>query len=234
MILKIGLMNTSNNFPERKDFDKKVLSNIQYLHPYVKHRLYIAESTQILPKNMYSSNGIIDDCIIKLYDQGFDRDALSQHIKLKLFQLVDDYLEELFRKEAHHTKTISTNTILKEELNRLEESFTIDADLDTMMLEELDDISYHQHDDDYEVFVFDDHNSKIMNSLDLKTESPVEARKTIGKFYIWLPIRVANIVDLYMFGKLSPNEIAKIKHIEVSRVEKTLNEVKKRFRNHID
>lgn len=227
-------MDTSNKFPERKDFDKKVLSNIQHLHPYVKHRLYVGESIKIVPKNMYSSNGIIDDCIIKLYDQGYDCDASSEHIKLKLFELVDNYLEELFVKEAHHTKTISTNTILKEELDRLEESFTIDADLDTMMLEELDDISYHQNDDDYEVFVFDDHNSKIMNTLDMKTESQVETRKTIGKFYNWLPIRVANIVDLYTFGKLSYNEIAKIKHIEVSRVEKTLKEVKKRFRNHIE
>ena len=41
-------------------FDKKVLSAVPHLHPYVKHRIYIAETTGILPKNMYSSNGIID------------------------------------------------------------------------------------------------------------------------------------------------------------------------------
>ncbi|MBO6881467.1 hypothetical protein [Winogradskyella sp.] len=48
-------------------FDKKVLSAVSYLHPYVKHRIYIAETSGILPKNMYSSNGIIDECIIHLY-----------------------------------------------------------------------------------------------------------------------------------------------------------------------
>ena len=51
-------------------FDKKVLSVVQHLHPYVKHRIYIAESTRVLPKNMYSSTGIIDDSIIELYSNG--------------------------------------------------------------------------------------------------------------------------------------------------------------------
>ena len=210
LLLKVRPMDTTKKTSERKDFDRKVLSNIQYLHPYVKHRLYVAESTKILPKNMYSSNGVIDDCVIKLYENGFDCNADPHHIKLNLFRLIDTYLEELFIKEAYHQKTISTNTILMEELHRLKESYTIDADKDFMMLEELDDISYHQHDHDYEVFVFDDHNSKILNELDSKSESLQTNRTRIGKFYHWLPIRVANIVDLYTIGKLSFEDIAKI------------------------
>lgn len=227
-------MTTPNKSSERIGFDKKVISNIQYLSPYIKHRLYVAESKKILPKNMYSSNGIIDDAVIKLYEEGYDCDAEVQHIKLKLFQIVDDHLEALFLKEAFHKKTISTDTILKEELYRLKESFTIDADQDFMMLEQLDDISYHQHDHDYEVFVFDDHNSKILNELDSESDSKQINRARIGKFYHWLPIRVANIVDLYTFGKLSFKEIATVKNIEVSRVEKILKEVKKRFRAHVE
>ncbi|MEO6347401.1 MAG: hypothetical protein ABIO60_05765 [Aquaticitalea sp.] len=218
----------------RKVYDKKVLAAISHLHPYVKHRLYIAENVGIIPKNLYCSNGIIDDCLINLFDKGFDFDAASEDIKLKLFETIDTCLEDLFIKEAFHKKTISTNTLLKEELRRMEESFTIDADEDFMMLEELDDISYHQHDDDYEVFVFDDHNSKILNVLDLEAESQLKNRKLVGKFYNWLPIRVANIVDLYTFGKLNFKEIATVKHIEVSRVEKILKEVKKRFRTHLE
>ncbi|MGJ8593087.1 MAG: hypothetical protein ACSHXF_11085 [Aquaticitalea sp.] len=227
-------MTTTQKSSERLDFDKKVLSNIKYFHPYIKHRLYVAESKKILPKNMYSSNGIIDDAVIKLYEQGYDCDAAVHDIKLNLFQIVDEHLETLFLKEAFHKNTISTNTILQEELYRLKESFTIDADQDFMMLEQLDDISYHQHDHDYEVFVFDDHNSKILNELDSETDSTPTNRARIGKFYHWLPIRVANVVDLYTFGKLSYSEIAKIKKIEVCRVEKILKEVKKQFRTHLE
>ena len=227
-------MTATKKSSDRIGFDKKVLSNVQYLHPYIKHRLYIAESIHILPKNMFTSSGIIDDCIIKLYENGFDCDAHMHDVKLKLFKLVDDYLEALFKKEAYHQKTISTNTLLKEELHRLEESFTIDADQDYLMLEELDDISYHQHDHDYEVFVFDDHNSKILNEFESESDSQQTNRVRVGKFYNWLPIRVSNIVDLYIFGKLSFADIAKIKKIEVSRVERILKEVKKRFRTHLE
>lgn len=224
----------TNENAMRKDYDKKVLSAIHHLHPYVKQRLYIAENVGILPKNLYCSNGVIDDCIIILHEKGYDCDSDTNCIKLKLFETVDDFLETLFVKEAYHKKTISTNTILKKEMHRLEESFTIDADEDFMMLEELDDISYHQHDDDYEIFLFDDHNSKILNVLDLEVESSLKNRKLVGKFYNWLPIRVANIVDLYTFGKLDFKEIAKVKHMEVSRVERILKEVKKRFRTHLE
>lgn len=150
----------TNEQASRKDYDNKMLSIIHHLSPYVKQRLYIAENVGILRKNLYASNGIIDDCIIKLYDKGYDCDAEANSIKLKLFETIDNYLEELFVKEAFHKKTISTNTLLKEELYRMEESFTIDADEDYMMLEQLDDISYHQNEDGYEEFVFDDYNSK--------------------------------------------------------------------------
>lgn len=227
-------MTATKKSSDRLEYDKKVLSSSQHLHPYIKHRLYIAESKGILPKNMFTSNGILDDCIIKLYDQGYNCDSDVHDIKLKLFQTVDDHLETLFIKEAHHQNTISTATILKEELSRLEESYTIDADQDFMMLEQLDDISYHQHDHDYEVFVFDDHNSKILNELESKSNSEHINRTRIGKFYNWLPIRVANIIDLYIFGKLSFEDIAKIKHIEVSRIEKILKEVKRQFRTHLE
>lgn len=218
----------------RRDYGKKVLSVLSHLHPYVKHRLHVAESVGVLPKNLYCSNGIIDDCLIELMDQGYNTDVDTESIKLKLFATIDNHFEKLLYNEAFHKKTISTNTLLHEEIHQLEESFIIDDSLDTMMLEQLDDISYHQHDEDYEVFVYDDHNAKIMNVLDLEIESELQNRKVVGKFYNWLPVRIANIVDLYTFGKLSFKDIAKIKHIEPSRVERILKEVKKRFRSHLE
>ncbi len=217
----------------RKDFNNRVLSIVHHLHPYVKQRLYIAESVGVLRKNLFSSNDIVNECIIKLHDQNYHIDAEAQDLKLELFKIVDLYLDELFEKESVHKKTISTNMLLKEELDQLQESYTIDADQDYMMLEQLDDISYHQNDEDYEIFVFDDHNSKILNVMDLEAESQLKTRQLVGKFYHWLPYRVANIVDLYTFGKLNFYEISKVKQIQAGRVEKILKEVKKRFRANV-
>ncbi len=214
-------------------FDKKVLSAVPHLHPYVKHRIYIAETTGILPKNMYSSNGIIDESIIELYTNGFNIEAEPMAVKLELFKLVDNYMNELFKKEAYHKKTISTNTILDDELSRLGEDFTVDADLDLILNTELSDISYNQ-DHSNHLYLYEDKESSMIRAFELEDLSPSESPKVFGRFYSWLPINISNIVDLYIFGNLDFEDIARIKHITKERVELIFDRVKKSFRSHLE
>ncbi|WP_434036597.1 hypothetical protein [Formosa sp. 4Alg 33] len=218
----------------QKAFNKKVLSITASLQPYVKHRLHIAESVGILPINLYHSNGVIDDCIIRLYEKGYDADMNSHDIKIKLFRIIDIYLEELFIKEGHHQNTISTNTFLQEELNRLDEPYSIDGDMDFVMMDELDDISYKQNTQEKDVFLYDENNQKIINALDLGNLQPTTKRAIMSKFYGWLPFRISNVVDLYVVANLPYEDISRIKKIEVTRIENILKNVKKRFRNHIN
>ncbi|MCA0133148.1 hypothetical protein [Winogradskyella alexanderae] len=214
-------------------FDKKVLSAVPHLHPYVKHRIYIAESTGILPKNMYSSNGIIDECIIELYTKGFNIEADRMAVKLELFKLVDNYMNELFKKEAYHKNTISTNSILDDEISRLGEDFTVDADLDLILNTELSDISYKQ-DHNNHLYLYEDKEASMLRAFELEDLSPSESPKVFGRFYSWLPINISNIVDLYIFGNLEFEDIAKIKHITKERVELIFDRVKKSFRSHLE
>lgn len=214
-------------------FDKKVLSSVQHLHPYVKHRIYIAESTGILPKNMYSSNGIIDESIIDLYSKGFNIEAEAMAVKLELFKLVDNYMNDLFKKEAYHKNTISTDTILKDELSKLSEDYTVDGDLDFVLNTDLSDISYHQ-DHNNHLYLYEDKEASILRAFELEDLSKSESPKVFGRFYNWLPINISNIVDLYIFGNLDFGDIAKIKNIESSRVELIFDKVKRSFRSHLE
>lgn len=214
-------------------FDKKVLTAVQHLHPYVKHRIYIAETNGILPKNMYSSNGIIDECIIEMYSKGFNIEAEVMEVKLALFKLVDNYMNELFKKELFHKNTISTNDILKQEIARLGEEFTVDADMDLILNTELSDISYHQ-DATNELYLYEDKETSILNAFEVKDLSIKESPKVFGRFYSWLPVNISNIIDLYIFGKLEFDEIAKIKNITTTRVESIFDKVKKSFRKHLE
>lgn len=211
-------------------FDKKVLSIIQYIHPYVKHRLYIAESTGIIPRKMYSSNGIIDDSIIKLYTKGFNKDADPHQIKLELFKIVDNDLEELFKKEAFHKKTISTDFILKDELDGLNEKFTVDEDFDYIMNEELNDISYKQNNNHDHEFLYDIDDSTLLNTFEIKDISHSKKEKFLGSIYSRLPIKVSDIIDLHVFGKLNYEDISKVKQMEIGRIEKIFDAFDKRFR----
>lgn len=217
----------------RNAFEKKVLSAIPHLHPYVKHRIYIAEFSGILPKNMFSSNGIIDESIILLYENDFDIDAEPLAIKLELFKIVDNYMNVLFKNEAYHKETISTDDMLKKELSKLSEDYTVDADFDFILNTELNDISYHQNDNNT-LQLFADKETSILNAFEIKDLSVKKSPKLFDKLYHWLPFNVSNIMDLYIFGKLDFESIAKIKKIEQKRVEAIFDKVKRTFRRHIE
>ncbi|RED45522.1 hypothetical protein DFQ10_102395 [Winogradskyella eximia] len=217
----------------RNTFEKKVLSAIPHLHPYVKHRIYIAETTGILPKNMFSSNGIIDESIILLYDNDFDVDAEPLAVKLELFKIVDNYMNLLFKNEAYHKETISTDALLKKELSKLSEDYTVDGDFDFILNTELNDISYHQNDNET-LQLYSDKETSILTAFEVEDLSTKQSPKVFDKLYNWLPFNVSNIMDLYIFGKLDFESIAKIKKIEQKRVEAIFDKVKRTFRRHIE
>ena len=223
-----------NDKTTKTAFDKRVLTATQHLYSYVKHRLYIAESTGIIPKNMYTANGVIDEAIAKLYEDGYNIDSDVLSIKLKLFKIVDTDLNTLFKKEAFHKNTISTNSILEEELDDLKENYTMDADMDFVMNEDLNDISYKQDHKHKHLFLYDDNDSSVLNAFEIEEEELSNTKQVLGNLYSWLPLNVSNIIDLLVFGKLSFEEISKVKSIEVKRVEFIFNEVKEKFKDHID
>lgn len=222
-----------NDKTTQTEFNKKVISATQHIQAYVKHRLYIAESTKIIPKNMYKSNDIIDEGIAKFYENGYNIDADAAHIKIELFKIIDTDLDELFKKEAFHQNTMSTDSILKDELDGLDEQFTVDEDYDFIMYDELNDISYHQDQEDKHVFVYDDNNNLLQNAFEISDISAKRNKHLLGKYYTWLPLRVSDIVDLFAFGKLSFQEIATVKNIEVKRVKRVLKLAIEDFKEHL-
>ena len=222
-----------NDKSAQKAFNNKVVSVTQLLQAYVKHRLYIAESTKIIPKNMFKSNDIIDEGIAKFYEAGYNIDADKATIKISLFKIVDSDLDDLFKNEAFHQNTMSTHTILESELEGLEENFTVDEGFDFIMNEELSDISYKQDLDDKHVFLYDDNNISIKDAFGISDISIHRNKHLLGKFYTWLPLKVSDIVDLFVFGKLSFDEIAKVKSIESKRVERVLELAIEDFKEHL-
>jgi hypothetical protein len=61
-----------------------------------------------------------------------------------------------------------------------------------------------------------------------------KSSQLLGSLYSWLPLNVSNIIDLLIFGKLSFEEISKVKNIELKRVEYIYEEVKNKFKDHLD
>ncbi|THD67888.1 hypothetical protein E7Z59_09570 [Robertkochia marina] len=228
--------NTNNSTARNpEDFGKRILAAVPHIYPYLKHRLYIAEASGLIPRNMYKSQGLLDDAIVNLYDSEQDlNDDLK--LKLKLFSLVDQRLDELYKTESFHRNTMSTSDILKKELNSLEEKFFMDADEDTLMSDELDDISYHQQDQQKDVFLYDDAEKNIIRTLELSNSErdlDKSERLLLNKIYTWLPRKTSNVLDLYVFGKMSVDEIAEIKEVDPEEIHQLMRAVRKSFRKNL-
>lgn len=219
------------------DISKSLLKAIPMVIPFVRHRLHTAEITGVIPINMYKNNDIIDDAILDLYADIKDKPQTEGSIKLKLFEMVNARLEQLYKNESFHQKTMSTKNMLENELDLLDEKFEMDLDEDLLMPEELDDISYHQKDKNKPEFLYADAEDNIIRALkinDLRNEMSPTRRRALNKIYNWLPMQTLNVFDLYVFGKLNFDEIANIKNITAKEVENVITYVQKNIRKNLN
>ena len=230
-------MMTFNSEYADKSPDKKTLSTVQLLHPYVKQRIRVAENLGIFPRNMYKSNEIIDEVVLKVYEEGLHKSLNQDDLRIAMFKLTFERMNELLESEEWHKDSISTKLILEDELKQLEENFTMDADNDLIMNEDLDDISYHLNDKESPSLPYDEEEEgvKVLFGLD-KSESDSfwQDRTEIRKLYYKLPLTTSNIVDLYVLGKLSLAEIATILKTEIAEVKEIVNFVKETFRKQME
>ena len=222
---------------QHNEFGRKILTIIAQIHPYVKHRLYTAETSGIISHNMYSSTGIIDDAIVDLYEKYEGKIDNEQEIKLKLFSIVSNKLTKLFKKEEFHDNSLTTGQILEEELKSLEENYEMSADNDLLMEEELDDISYQQNKINSKLYLYNDAEKNIIKTLEIhdsRIDISDDKRKAFNNIYNWLPFKTSNIVDLFVFGKLTYDEIAQVKGVSPNNIKKIIQSVSTTFRKNLN
>ena len=231
------MMMTSTKHDSKQNPDKKTLTLIHLLYPYTKQRIRVGEILGIFPKNMYKSSEIIDEVVLDIYEKGFQKTHDMEELRLLMFQMLNDRMASLFKSEEWHKNSISTKYMLENELKQLEENFTIDADNDYIMSEDLDDISYHQDDKTAGELPYDKEKEGIksflgLDKIDLFNENGHS--KLLRMVYYKLPVNTSNIVDLYILGKLSFNEIAGILKMNVSEVKEIVNIVRNTIKKQLE
>lgn len=214
----------------RDKFGRKILEIIPELNPYVRHRLYIATELGIIPKNMYVDSDIVDEAIVSLFEGDLSAFQNKYDLKIELFRLVKQKLDTIFQKESWHQKSMSTDKLLHQELNNLKERFTFDGDPDSVMNEELADISYHQKDFSVPLKLYDDAEHSVISAFDLKQWDEPQ-KSEFNKMYNYLSLEASNVVDLHIFGKLSSAEIANIKGVSEPVIREIILQVKDRISN---
>jgi len=233
------MKNESNNpkGKREKNLDKKVLMVSEQIFPYVKNRILVLEKKGVLPLNMYKPGEIIDEVVLELFERGVEDNIEVQALKLLMFSVANEKLCALFEKEKWHKRSISTKLILEEEIKQMEEYFTVDGDSDFVMIEELDDISYHQNEVQSRFLESDEIQQDVISLLELKDTNFLksqENRQRIKSIYEYLPIQTSNVVDLYVLGKLNLKDIAGVLDTDISEVKKIIQFVKENVKKHIE
>ena len=219
---------------DREAFNKKLHDILPQLKHYAKNRLRIAKAKKKMLSGVYSVDDIVEEVFLLAYENMIDDVVDYKEFKINLFKAVDEVMDRLMAKQEDGGESISVEEIIGQEMKILEEDYTVEADGHLVMMEDLDDISYHLDDAKPKVFILDSESEEnIVKSLNLKEglTSDMDKRKALGKTYEELPDFSRDIFDLHTHARLTIEEIAEIKSIKADNVLQILEQVKFRIKS---
>jgi len=209
------------------DFFKKISKFIPNLENFTRAKIELAENEGSIDKGFYTVHDILDSVYLTVF-KSYTKEIKKEALNKLLFQKVISMIGKLKSSGKEFLNSISTTTILKEELDLLGENYSVDAGGDFIPEEEFEDISYHQKDFKPTHFILEEglENNLIGKLFNEDSGSSFsEHRKDIPKIFHYFPSYTKISLELYAFGDQSPKQISKILNLE----KKEINSVLKRF-----
>ncbi len=217
--------------PEFKEFYDKAKTMLPDLKKYMTFSLLAAENLGLIDRSYYDPDGVLDEVYLAVYEES-SGELENRDLKILLFRRSLQKIEQLIRDEEDTPNDPSTTGILKQELDRLEKKFHLDADGDWMFQEELDDISYQQERKRSDNIYLDDILvEKLVEKFDLEEKFlGAENKRLLGALYNAIPSISRSIAELYAYGEQEEADIVEILQVEAASVRRVLKIVKEKFR----
>lgn len=218
-----------NNF---KDFYDKIKSLVPELERFMVASLKVSENQGKIDRQFYNAQGMLDEVYLEEFEH-FSEDMDLEILKRRLFEKSVEKIDELVEMEKEFSTEIHADDILKHELKRLQEKWFVDIDGDLLLKTELDDISYKQdHKWSPEIVLDDDLEKELIDKLDLDEALLLseEKRSWMGNIYGAIPSTSRHILELFVFGEQTPDEIASILSVEKDKVDRILKIINEKFR----
>ncbi len=228
IIIELNKHKQENNF---KEFYKKISTFIPSLEKFASSKLKLAENEMLINKGFYNANDILDEVfmdVFKIFSSDMNEKHLKQTILLKTIQKINEKTEE----EEKFPNDLSIDAILKEELDLLNEDYSVEADGDYIFDEDLDDISYKQSSFKSAHFILDQPlEMELTGKLNLNNASlsSDKSRTLFGSSFYTLPTISKRIIELFVFGDQTTTEIADTLFVDEEKVEKVISRVKERL-----
>ena len=225
-----GSIEENHGYPEFETFYKSQESLIPVLKNYITLALLATENQGLIDRSYYDPDGVLDEVFLEVYNE-LSKGAETVDPHYLLFKRSQGKIEQLIRDEVNTPNEPSTSGILKQELDRLDKKFTIDAGGDWMFQEELDDISYKQERSGSENIYLDDRLvAQLVSRFELEDKFiAARNKRLLGMHYSAIPEISRSIVELFAYGNRTDEEIAIILDVELASVERVLKIVREKF-----
>jgi DNA-directed RNA polymerase specialized sigma24 family protein len=220
---------------EENDFEQfynKISSLVPDLKKFTARSLKAAESQSAIDRGFYNAEGILDEIYLEVYKE-FSDYMDEEKIKTILFSKAVQKIEEKKILEQETPEYQSTEMMLKQELDALDERFTTQADGDLILNTELDDISYKQHTERPSNVILDETlEQQLIKKLEMSdTLLPSLERRTLfGALYNNIPPRSKSVLELFAFGNRNFYEISEILEVPEEVIDRIMDKLKERFR----
>ncbi len=203
-------------------FKSLITSTLPDMIGYIKRRVYSARMANIKVFNNVFVKDIVSEVILQVYGRFQSDIANVRDFNIWNIQEADKVLNEILENNDHFRGEISYEQLVDHELGELEEEYTMDADGDYVMHEEMDDyeLENNYNEELLSLYVGDKDQLEEIETPD------EELNDKIFDELIKLPIKYQSIYDLYYFEHLEMEEIAKIKDLEPIEIEAILISIK--------
>src|SRR5680860_57405 len=210
-------------------FNKLLLKAMPEVERYVQKRLNRALANNQIDRGKYMAEDFIDQLFIEVYDH-LDEVGSAYELHPWLFKKADELLEDtLIEEEFDALFFDNIDGYSKPEWDAMEEKFSTDGDGDLVVMEELDDISYHQKEHLVKNVFLEDEREEMMAKLDKDLEA-INIRKHIDTVLYQLPSSMQAVFELFTEHQFDLREIAAIRNRTVQEVEKLLEAARESLR----
>ncbi len=218
---------------KQEAFFRLILDVAPGLERYVNNRLRTAERKGLIPVDLYTPQDILDEVLLEVYEHFDDMPQEESSMRVKLFQLANERLDEIIRQEAWRLQSLRLEAILADEMRMLNEipQITVDADGDIVMVEDLDDAELEPP-EPRALLLEDSFEDEIIKQTGLEgvvIKGDRALQQLLARVYADLPAQSRIIFDLWTRGKLTMEEIASVRGISIEQVRDTLQRIQARF-----
>lgn len=203
-------------------FNELLLTLLPDIKRYITRGLRIALSKGVISHNKYKPDDLFDQLIIDVWDnlhEVHDKDAFHAWLFKRAEKLLEDLeVEEEFA--SYFYDDIAAYS--RAEQDQMLEEFSTDGDGDLVMIEELDDISYKNHEYLLKNIFLDDSHEDMMALLEQDNEKK-EPGRLMESALFGLPPNMRSVFELATEQLFTLEDISLIKGFSIEQIEKMLD-----------